>query len=139
MKRFTFQFENLLRVREFAENGAKEELGRQISVLNEIEYRIAENETRRTEAAENRFSKDNSISDIETYNFYIMRLDQEKAALLRDAEEQQKKVDEARERYIEASREKKVIGKLKEKRQKEFRRETRKAEEAEVDDVTGRK
>jgi flagellar FliJ protein len=139
MKRFTFQFEKLLRVREAAENGAKEELGRQISILNEIEYRIAENETKRAEAAEKRFAKGNSIFDIDTYNFYIMRLDNEKAALLRDAEAQHKKVDEARERYIEASREKKVIDKLKEKRLKEFRRETRKAEEAEIDDVTGRK
>jgi flagellar FliJ protein len=137
MKRFHFQFEKLLRVRDFAENEAKEALGRQISALNEIEYRIAENNRLREDAAANRFSKENSIMDINTYNFYIMRLDYEKAGLLRDAEEQQKKVDEARAQYIEASREKKIIDKLKEKRLKEFKRETQKAEEAEIDDMTG--
>ncbi|MDR1469120.1 MAG: flagellar export protein FliJ [Spirochaetaceae bacterium] len=138
MKRFHFQFAKLLRVRDFAENEAKEALGRQIGALNEIEYRIAENGRLREEAAKNRFSKENSIVDIDTYNFYIMRLDHEKEALLRDAEAQQKKVDEAREQYIEASREKKIIDKFKEKRLKEYKRETQKAEEAEIDAVAGR-
>jgi flagellar FliJ protein len=139
MKRFNFQFEKLLRVRDFAENEAKEALGRQISALNEIEYRIAENERLREDAAKNRFAKGNSIIDIDTYNFYIIRLDHEKAALLRDAEEQQKKVGEARAQYIEASREKKTIDKLKEKRLKEYKRKTQKAEEAEIDATAGRK
>jgi flagellar FliJ protein len=139
MKRFSFQFEKLLRVREFAENAAKEELGRQISALNEIEYRIAENEFQRTEAAEKRFAKDNSILDMETYNFYIMRLDSEKIKLLEDAKEQNKKVEEARAQYIEASREKKIIDKLKEKGLKEYKRETQKSEEAEIDALSGRK
>jgi flagellar FliJ protein len=136
MKRFRFQFEKLLRIRDFAEDEAKAALGRQIGALNEIEYRIAETERLREEAAEKRFTKGNSIVDIDTYNFYIMRLDHEKAALLRDAEEQQKKVDEARAQYIEASREKKIIDKLKEKRLKEYKREIQKAEEAEIDAAT---
>jgi flagellar FliJ protein len=137
MKRFHFQFDKLLRVRDFAEEEAKAALGRQIGALNELEYRIAENERLREEAADKRFAKENSIVDIDTYNFYIMRLDHEKAALLRDAEEQQKKVDEARAQYIEASREKKIIDKLKEKRLKEYKRETQKAGEAEVDEAAG--
>jgi flagellar FliJ protein len=139
MKRFAFQFEKLLRVREFAENTAKEELGRRIGALNEIESRIAENELRRTGAAEKRFAKDNSILDMDTYTFYIMRLDNEKIKLLEDAEEQNKKVEEARARYIEASREKKIIDKLKEKRLKEYKKETQKSEEAETDALSSRK
>jgi flagellar FliJ protein len=138
MNRFHFQFEKLLRVRAFAEDGAKEELGRQIGALQEIEYRIAENERLREEAAKNRFSRDHSIFDIDTYDFYIMRLDHEKAVFIKQAEEQQKKVDEAREKYIEASREKKIIDKLKEKRFKEYRREAQKAEEAETDAAANR-
>jgi flagellar FliJ protein len=138
MKRFHFQFETLLRLRDFAENTAKEALGREISALHEIEYRIAENGRLREEAAKNRFAKENARFDIETYTFYIMRLDNEKAALLQAAEEQRKMVDEARARYIEASREKKTIGKLKEKRWKEYQRETQKAEEAETDALAGR-
>jgi flagellar FliJ protein len=131
MKRFAFPFEKLLHVRAFAENAAKEELGRQISALSEIEYRIAQNELQRTEAAEKRFSKDNSVFDIDTYNFYIMRLDQEKIKLFADAEEQHKRVEEARQQYIEASREKKIIDKLKEKLLKEYKKETQKSEELE--------
>ncbi|MDR1096260.1 MAG: flagellar export protein FliJ [Spirochaetaceae bacterium] len=139
MKRFAFQFEKLLRVREFAENAAKEELGRQIGALNGIEARIAENETRRTGAAEKRFAKGNSIPDMDAYNFYIMRLDHEKTKLLEDAEEQNKKVEEARAQYIEASREKKIIEKLKEKERKEYKRETQKSEEEEIDTLSGQK
>jgi flagellar FliJ protein len=131
MKRFAFPFEKLLHVREFAENAAKEELGRQISALSEIESRIAQNELQRTEAAEKRFSKDNSVFDMDTYTFYIMRLDQEKIKLLANAEEQHKRVEEARQQYIEASREKKIIDKLKEKQLKEYKKETQKSEELE--------
>jgi flagellar FliJ protein len=139
MKRFTFQFEKLLRVREFAEDAAKEELGRQISALNEIEYQIAQNEFQRTEAAEKRFSKDNSILDMSTYDFYIIRLDNEKIQLLEEAEAQNKKVEETRAQYIEASREKKIIDKLKEKQLKEYKKETQKSEEAETDALSSRK
>jgi flagellar FliJ protein len=139
MKRFAFQFEKLLRVRAFAENAAKEELGRQIGALNEIESRIAENETRRTGAAEKRFAKDHSLLDMETYTFYIMRLDHEKIKLLDEAAEQNKKVEEARAQYIEASREKKIIDKLKEKQLKEYKKETQKSEETEIDTLSGQK
>jgi flagellar FliJ protein len=139
VKRFDFRFEKLLRVRDFAESTAKEELGRQTGVLREIEYRIAENGLLREEAANKRFSKDNSILDIDSYNFYIMRLDNEKAALMKDAVAQSQKVEEAREQYIEASREKKVIDKLKEKQVKEYKRETMKAEEMEIDTATARR
>jgi flagellar FliJ protein len=138
MKRFAFQFEKLLRVREFAENEAKEALGREIGALQEIEYRIAENDLQRTEAAEKRFSQNHSILDMDTYTFYLLRLDQEKIKLQKDAAEQNLKVEEARTHYIEASREKKIIDKLKEKHIKEYKKETQKAEEAEIDTLTGR-
>jgi flagellar FliJ protein len=132
MKRFAFQFEKLLRVREFAENTAKEALGRQTRALNEIEYRIAQNALQRAEAAEKRFAQDNSVFDIDTYTFYIMRLDNEKTKLLEDAEKQNQKVEEARAQYIEASREKKIVDKLKEKQLKEYKKETQKSEEKEL-------
>jgi flagellar FliJ protein len=135
MKKFAFQFEQLLRVREFAEDEAKAELGREISALNELESRLALNEQQRGQTFDNRFSKTNSIFDMDTHNFYIMRLDNEKLSLLHDIEEQSKKVEASRERFIAASRERKIIDKMKEKRQKEYRKESLKTEEAALDDL----
>jgi flagellar FliJ protein len=128
MKRFAFQFEQLLRVREFAENGAKEDLGREISALNEIEAQIALNRANREKAAAERFAKNNSAFGIASYDNYITRLDKELTELSDKASAQNKRVDEARAQYIEASREKKTIDKLKEKQFKLYKKEMAKAE-----------
>jgi flagellar FliJ protein len=139
MKRFSFQFEQLLRVREFAENTAKEALGRETAALSELEHQIALNERQCEAARVNRFAKERSVSDMSAYDFYIMRLDNERARLQKEAQAQSGKVDEAREAYIEASREKKIIDKLKDKRIKAYKKEAQKDEEAEIDDIGGRR
>jgi flagellar FliJ protein len=138
MKKFSFQFEKLLRVRAFTEKEAKEALGREIGALNVIEAQIAENSLAREQAAQNRFAVNNSLSVIDVYDYYIKRLDTERGRLLKEAELQNKKVDEARETYIEASRENKIIEKLKEKQFTVYKKEAQAAEDAEIDELANR-
>jgi flagellar FliJ protein len=138
MKKFSFQFEKLLRVRAFTEKEAKEALGREIGALNAIETQLAENSLAREQAAQNRFAANNSLSDIDVHDYYIKRLDTERGRLLKEAELQNKKVDEARETYIEASRENKIIEKLKEKQFAAYKKESQAAEDAEIDELANR-
>jgi flagellar FliJ protein len=131
MKRFTFSLEKVLELRKFSEQEAKIELGRAVGILNGLERRIEELAIERFKAAAEQFSPGNSAAVMRQYMFYILRLDGTKEELLKEAALAAQKVEEAREVFLEASRELKVLKKLREKREKEYKKETL-AEEAKM-------
>ena len=122
MKAFTFNLEKVLDLRKFHEEEAKIELGRAVGALAELEGKIMSLAEERTKAAASQFNPENSPATIQQYMYYIMRLDQFKEYLLNEAAMAEVKVEKAREAYLEASRERKVLDKLKEKRQAESRK-----------------
>ena len=154
MKRFTFALEKVLELRKFYEQEAKIELGRAISVLTEIESNIKRNAALRNQATVQRFSgicatesggaiEDGDTNDTDNsgalamlaWDNYILRLEQEARLLAEDAAHAEAVVEEKRGLYMEASRELKVMEKLKEKRQKEYKAEALAAETDERDDA----
>ena len=124
VKRFSFDLEKFLKLRQFREQEARIELGRAISALSEIERRILSLAEERVRAAAAQFSPHNSAAMIRQYMFYLIGLDNTREQLLKDAALAEQKVEEARTAYIEASRDRKALDKLKEKREKEYRKET---------------
>jgi flagellar protein FliJ len=120
MKAFTFRLEKLLSLREFYEDGAKIELGRAIGVLEDLERKTAALAAERARAASAQFMPGNGAIEIQQYMLYLVRLDNAKERLLKEAAIAEMKVEEAREAFLEASRERKVLDKLKEKKQKEY-------------------
>jgi flagellar FliJ protein len=137
MKRFHFSLEKVLELRKYREQETKIELGRAIGILSEIENNIKALALDRHRAAGERFARENSTADILAWDAYIMRLDQTRDKLLEDAAKAEQLVEEKRAVYIEASRDRKVIDTLKEKRQKEYRKERFAEEMRELDDVSG--
>jgi flagellar FliJ protein len=123
MKRFTFSLEKVLELRQFSEQEAKIELGRAVGILNELERRLEDLAHERSRAAAEQFSPGNSAAMIQQYMIYLLRLDNTKEELPKEAALAAQKVEEARELFIEASRELKVMEKLKEKREKEYKKE----------------
>jgi len=123
MKRFAFSLEKVLNLRKHGEDEAKIELGRAISVLSDLEDKILALAQERARAAADQFNPSNSAALIQQYMLYIIRLDSKKEELLKEAAMAELKVEEAREAFIEASRERKVLDKLKEKLEKEHRKE----------------
>jgi flagellar FliJ protein len=137
MKRFHFSLEKVLELRRYREQETKIELGRAIGMLSDIENNIKALALDRHRAAGERFARENSTADILAWDTYIMRLDQTRDRLLEDAAKAEQIVEEKRAAYIEASRDRKVIDTLKEKRQKEYRKEKFADEMRELDDVSG--
>jgi len=135
VKPFAFKLEKILELRKYREDEAKIELGRAIGVLAELESRIAALAGERARAAAAQFSPGNSAAQIQQYMFYLLRLDAAKEQLLNDAALAEMKVEEARTQFIDASRERKVLDKLKEKRQKEYRKEMFDEETKVLDDL----
>ena len=137
MKQFSFSLEKVLELRKYNEDEAKLELGRAIGVLADLENRILLLGQERARAASSQFKPGNSAAQIQQYMFYLIRLDNTKEQLLKEAAMAELKVEEAREAFIEASRERKVLDKLKEKRQKEYRKEMLAEETKALDDISG--
>jgi flagellar FliJ protein len=135
MKAFSFNLEKVLNLRKFREDEAKIELGRAIGVLAELESRLRSLAVERSRAAEAQFCPGNNAAMIQQYMFYILRLDSTKEQLLKEAAMAELKVEEARNLFLEASRERKVLDKLKEKRQKEYHKIALAAETKALDDI----
>jgi len=131
MKTFSFNLEKILNLRKFYEDEAKIELGRAVGILAEIESKILATITERARAAAAQFSSGNGAAEIQQYMYYLVRLDNTRDRLLREAALAELKVEEARNAFNEASMERKVLDKLKEKKYKEYRK-TMFAEEAKM-------
>jgi flagellar FliJ protein len=136
MRRFTFNLEKVLEIRKFHEEEAKIALGRAISVLTELENRIFALVEERARAAAAQFSQENSAAMIQQYMFYLLRLDNTKEQLLKETAAAELKVEQARELFLEASRERKVLDELKEKLQKEHHKEMLSEETKILDDIS---
>jgi flagellar FliJ protein len=139
MKRFKFGLAKVLELRQYREQEAKNELGKAIGILTAIENEITVNEEKHVDATRQRFESINTSGEgnniLMQWDNYILRLEREAEFLAEQAEQAEQVVEEKRNLYLEASRELKVIEKLKEKRQKEYRKEMFAAETKELDDI----
>ena len=133
MKKFSFNLQKVLQLRKFKEEECKIELGQAISNLNMIENEIKVTAVKRQNAASQRFTSAQEIFD---WNNYILRLDQETERLMERAAQAEMIVEEKRALYLEAAKDLKALEKVKEKRQKEHRKEFADYQMAEVDDLT---
>jgi len=133
MKRFTFRMEKILQIKKFEENECKLAFGQAVSILNKIEDDIKITAVKCNNAIKQRF---NSPQDMASWDLYILRLEQEAEKLAQQAAQAQLVVEEKRALYIEAQKEVKAIEKLKEKRQKEYRKEMFDYQMNEIDDLT---
>jgi len=145
VKRFKFGLEKVLKLRQHNEHEARVELGRAIGILAGIENEIKRNAETRSGAIKERFAgigEGNTASDtgfggslsMHAWDAYINRLEQEADRLMEEAAQAELVVEEKRGLYIEASRELKVMENLKERREKEHRKEMFIAETKEMDD-----
>lgn len=136
MKRFVFGLEKILKLRNYAEQEARLELGRTVGALAEIETDLKYLAEARFIAAEEQVAEGTNADNIRHYMYYIARLDNEKERLLKEAALAEQKVEEARKVYLEAAREKKAMEKLKEKSEKAYKKNTLSEEQKTMDDIS---
>ena len=138
MKPFAFGLQKVLKLRQYHEDEAKIELGRAIGVLADLESRLRSLAAEQARAAAAQFSPENTAAMIQQYMFYLLRLDETKERLLKETALAEMEVEQAREVFIEASRERKILDKLKEKRQKEYRKIVLREEIKVLDEISPR-
>ncbi|MDR2552466.1 MAG: flagellar export protein FliJ [Treponema sp.] len=135
MKQFRFGLEKILKLRRSREEEAKLELGKAVSVLGELEMKIEAAAEEKFRAMALRFVR--GASEIVHYDRYILRLDKNREALLEAAVQAELAVEEARGAYMEASRDRQVMDKLRDRRLGEYRRRSVLEEIAASDDISG--
>ena len=133
MKRFKFNLEKILQLRKFREEECKIALGQAVAALNKIEDEIKGTAVKRHNAVSNRFA---DVGEMVSWENYILWLDSRAQQLMEEAAQAELVVEEKRAAYLEASKDLKALEKLKEKQQKEYRKETMVLQMAEVDDIT---
>jgi len=133
MKRFNFSLQRLLELREHREQEAKIELGKAIGTLTVIEQRIDAVSMERARAMTDRYS--HNMDNIHNYDLYIRRLEQTTEKLQKEAALAELEVNEKRDLFIEASRDRKVLDKVKDRRQQEHRKEMFAEETKELNDI----
>jgi flagellar FliJ protein len=139
VKRFHFKLEKVLSLREDREREAKNELGKAIGILTEIEGRIASLAEEKSKAFAVRFAPSHGAAEIRDWDLYITRLDKTRDVLLEEAAKAELAVEEARAAYLEASRDRKVLDKLRERREAGYHKELAAEEIMAVDDLSGRR
>jgi len=137
VRRFLFKQEKILKLRENREKETELELGKAVGILSALEQRIKQVAEAKIEAFQSRFSTRNDFIQIRNYDLYILRLDQTKEALLAAAARAELEVERVKLIYLEASRERKIMSKLKERQEKEYRKAMRLEEIKSIDDLSG--
>ena len=122
MRRFRFRLERLLEIRSFREREAQiklaEKSGLCIRLSNRIKETLQEAKRSFQESAAGTALLDLSL--LLARDLYLQRLKVQRARLEEELEAGIKAREEARRKFLEVSREKKVLEKLKERRQNDF-------------------
>jgi flagellar FliJ protein len=137
LRAFRFNLEKVLELRKFWEGEREIELGRAIGALTEIEHQITALAAERLRAAEARVFHGQGGAEIFSLDLYIQRLDQTRDKLFEAAAQAELRVEQARTAYLEASRDRKILDKLREKREGEYRKALFAGEIKTLDDISG--
>ncbi|MFP4179770.1 MAG: flagellar export protein FliJ [Spirochaetaceae bacterium] len=137
MKQFRFNMEKVLELRRYEERRWEMKLGEVTGKCVTVNRRIKEyTETREKVFSQRRITSESAFYDFKLADRYIIRLEKEKEKLSHELQEYEQEREEIKKRYLEASRKRKVIEKLKERKQEQYYRQQRKEEQKEIDDIT---
>jgi len=137
MRRFRFRLEKFLDLRRWKEREREIALAKVLGEVLLLEKRIAEIAEAIAASLFGEFRRDNLI-DVEAMarrELYAARLSQERKRKREALAVKQRELEEARARYLEASRERKVLDKLKERREAEYYERAIDEEFKEIDDM----
>lgn len=134
MKRFAFNLEKLLQLREFEEKNAKNELAEAISDADRIRVDLHNTASERVRVNKTR----NDTVDIQSLmavENYVNRLDLHKEELLENLAAAELRIEEKRKTFTAAMQKRSVLDKLKEKQFALWRKESMSAEESALEDA----
>lgn len=134
MKRFSFSLQKILDIREFAERQAQIELGRAVAEVNRINSdleAVAQEKLRMIHQKQ----QEMTLNDFVVRENYMKRLELTKERLLEELAAAQLVVDEKRELFAEALKQRKILSNLRDKQYTQYKKDALVAEDNAVDDM----
>lgn len=138
MKRYQFRLDRLLSIRRYREVEWELKLSAITGECVQLQNEIAEMDVqRRTTLATRYVSGAIDMDYLMAAELYMRRIDDRTTSDSATLEQKERERNEVREGYLAASRDRKVLDRLKERRLAAYRREQSTAEIFEVDDMSG--
>lgn len=134
MKRFVFSLQKILDIREFTERQAQIELGRAVAEVNRINSdleAVAQEKLRMIHQKQ----QEMTLNDFVVRENYMKRLELTKERLLEELAAAQLVVDEKRELFAEALKQRKILSNLRDKQYAQYKKDALVAEDNAVDDM----
>ena len=135
MKRFLFGLEKILELREYRERIAKAVMGEKAGKCTILEMDLEENARRTLVAGRERFRRGGNVSDYLAGEHYALRLGAERERLMKVLVMAEAEREQARLAYIEASKSKELIIKLKEREEAGYYKAAARDETKSMDDI----
>ena len=135
MRRFHFSMQQLLKLKIYREKEWEIKLGELTGRMEEIRRRIEECTSRRLEGFTARAASVRDFNALRDADNYILRMEQQTERLRRDLNTLAKEREEIQSHYIEASRERKVFDRLREKQEAAFYKEEERSQVMLQDDL----
>ncbi|MDR3113979.1 MAG: flagellar export protein FliJ [Treponema sp.] len=120
MRRFHFGLQKVLALREYREQETKLELGRAMGALMQLEQRLGDLAAERIRVGNEQCGAGRGTAEIVAFDRYLQRLESTKHRLLEEAAQATRKVEEAREGYLAASRERKIMDRVREHQEAKY-------------------
>ena len=134
MKRFSFNLQKLLQLREFEEKNAKTALAAAVSEAERIKNELKSIAVERVRVNKTRNENVDTLFLI-TLEHYVNRLDVRKEELLENLAEAELLIEQRRAVFAAAMQKRSVLDKLKEKQYLSWRKENARAEESALEDA----
>lgn len=134
MKRFSFNLQKLLQLREFEEKNAKTALAAAVSEAERIKNELKSVAVERVRVNKTRNENVDTLFLI-TLEHYVNRLDVRKEELLENLAEAELLIEQRRAVFAAAMQKRSVLDKLKEKQYLSWRKENARAEESALEDA----
>ena len=135
MRKFKFNLERLLRIREHDEQNWEIKLGRTVSECVRIETGIKNRTSEIDRVLITRGEMHGREEDLLSMEMYKRRMNKEIGELGTKLKKAESKRDEVRKQFLEVSKRRKVLSKLKEKREAEYYKHQLKIEHDQIDEI----
>jgi len=138
MRKYQFRLERLLEIRKYRELESELKLAAATGECVRLQTEISEMDLARRSTLAQRYEVGGvDLAYLTAAELYMQRLDANTRSNQEELIERERERDAARDEYLAASRDRKVLDRLKEKRETVYRREQLKQEIFEVDDSSG--
>jgi flagellar FliJ protein len=135
MRKFKFNLEKLLKIREHHEREWEIKLGQAVSECVRIEGEIRLRKFEIDRVLKSRGSIENRENEFFVMEIYKRRMKNELGNLDRELREAELKREDVRQKFLEVSKDRKVLTKLKEKREREYYKEQLDIEHNLIDEI----